>query len=830
MSAVDRVSFRLVAFCLTGICATGAARGAELSGHVRDENEAPVASARVTVRAVGPATGLWQAQTGPAGAFLITVPAAGDYRIDVECEGYYELRDRPIHVEGAQELTLVINRVREVFQSIDVDEKPSPVDIAQTRQEEHLSGTEVNNIPYSSSHSLRSSMKLMPGVVQDQAGQMHFNGSSENQVQYLLNGFDIADPISGQFITTLAVEGIRSLNYTSGRYSPEHGKGSAGVLAVNTENGSDAFHFTATDFIPGIRVQQGVALGNWYPRVGVSGPIVRGRAWFSDTFDSQYNNSLITGLPAGQNTRTGWAGSNLLHGQGNLSARNIVFADFLVNADHEGRVGLSPLDPVSTTQSIHARQIFASVKDQVSFGGGSLLEFGYARNEFSTKQTPQGQNPYVFSPLGRSGNYFVASTQTASRDQGLVHAFAPRIQLAGWHQLEGGADADLLRYAGDFRRTGYELVGLSGQLLSRTSFFGPGVFHVHDREVSGWVLDTWRITERLQVDAGLREDWDHLVGSAGWSPRIAFSWAPFRAGHTRVAGGYSVTRDAVPLDPFGRILDQTAATTQYDSAGLPSGEPAPTSFAAGSRALRLPRATNWSLGVDHEVSARLYASLKYLRRRGTDGFDFLNTLAPDAPPSLLPLPNGASAGAYQLANLRRDNYDSIQLAVRQTLSGQHEWMASYTRSRTLTNAVLDPNSAETLQVLPALVPMPWDSPDRFLAWTYLPLPWKKWSVAALADARSGFPFSIQDQTGVVKGGVNSHRYPFHFDLNLSIERMIVLRGYRFALRGGVDNLTDHRNSTAVNNVIGSPQYLQFLGDEGRHFVARIRFFGRAGGK
>ena len=103
-------------------------------------------------------------------------------------------------------------------------------------------------------------------------------------------------------------------------------------------------------------------------------------------------------------------------------------------------------------------------------------------------------------------------------------------------------------------------------------------------------------------------------------------------------------------------------------------------------------------------------------------------------------------------------------------------------------------------------------------------------MAALADARSGFPFSIQDQTGIVKGGVNSHRYPFHFDLNLSIERMIVLRGYRFALRGGVDNLTDHRNSTAVNNVIGSPQYLQFLGDEGRHFVARIRFFGRAGGK
>ena len=56
------------------------------------------------------------------------------------------------------------------------------------------------------------------------------------------------------------------------------------------------------------------------------------------------------------------------------------------------------------------------------------------------------------------------------------------------------------------------------------------------------------------------------------------------------------------------------------------------------------------------------------------------------------------------------------------------------------------------------------------------------------------------------------------------ERIMTLRGRRFALRMGVNNLTDSKNPTAVNNVIGSPQYLQFLGHEGRHFVVRIRFF------
>jgi hypothetical protein len=825
-----RDAIRLLAFsavCIAIVRVAGAS-DLELSGHVRDENDAPVAGGRITLRPAGlSSAGSWQTHSDLAGAFSLTVPAAGDYLIDVEHEGYYELKDRPVHIEAALELTLVINSVREVFQSVDVKEQPSPIDIAQTRNGERLTGTEVNDIPYPNSHSLRNSMKLMPGVVGGTDSGLHFNGSSENQVQYVLNGFNITDPISGQFETTLAVEGIRSVDYSSGRYSPEFGKGTAGVLAISTENGTDTLHYTATDFIPGLQMQQGLRLGNWYPRVGISGPIQRGRAWFSDTLDFEYNTALVTSLPSGQNTRSGWAGSNLLHAQVNLTPQNILFADFLVDVNNAGRVGLGPLDPVSTTQTVRTREYFGSLKDQHYFGGRALIEFGYAHNEFSNSQTPQGQNLYIFSPQGRSGNYFATSTQTASRDQGLVHGYAPQFHLAGSHQVEAGVDADLLRYKGDFHRTGYELIGLSGQPLSQTSFLGPGVFRVHDMEMASWLLDRWRIAKRFQIEAGIREDWNQLVHDIGWSPRIAFSWAPFAAGRTRVAGAYSVTHDAVPLDPFGRVLDQTAITTEYNAAGFPVGPQALTTFAPGS-GLKLPRATNWSLGVDQEISSHVDASVKYLRRRGTDGFDFVNTLAPDAPPSLLPLPNIAAAGIYQLASLRRDHFDSVQIAVHQTFSSQYEWMASYTRSRSQSNAVLDTNTSEPLQVLPNPVPMPWDSPNRVLGWAYIPLPRKNWSLSVLADARTGFPFSVQQQTGVISGGVNSYRYPFNFDLNLAIERMFTWHGHRFALRGGVNNVTNQKNPTAVSNVIGSPQYLQFLGEEGRHFVVRIRFFGHAG--
>ncbi len=822
---------RIALWCAIGVGMVYSAQASdvELNGTVRDENGTPVASAPVTVRPAPPSTGgPWQSRTDPEGAFSLHLPTPGEYLISVQRQGYYELRDRPVQVQNSLELMLTINSVREVFQSVDVSEQPSPVDIAQTSNSERLTGTEINDVPYPNSHSLRDSMRLMPGVVLDPRGGLHFNGSSENQVEYVLNGFNITDPITGQFHSRLAVEGIRSMDYLSGRYSPAYGKGSAGVVAIQTENGTDSFHYTATDFIPGLQFQQGVRLGNWYPRLGLSGPIARGHAWFSDTLDFGYNTSLVTGLPSGQNTRGGWAGSNLLHSQVNVTAQNILYADFLVNLDNEGRVGLGVLDPVSTTQTVRTREYFGSLKDQVYLGGRSLWEFSYAHNAFSDSATPQGQSLYIYSPQGRAGNYFVNSAQTASRDQGSIHGYAPQFRFAGMQEIEAGVDGDLLRYDGNFRRTGYELLGLSGQVLSQTSFFGPGRFTVHDTQEAAWVQDTWRISKRLQVDAGLREDWDRLVSAMGWSPRLALSWAPFSSGHTRIAGGYAITHDEVPLEPFGRPYDQNAATILYNG-GVPSGQPVITTFVPGT-GLQLPRAANWSLSVDHQFSTRLTLSMAYLRRRGSEGLDFVNTLALDAPPSLLPLPNASSPGRYQLASMRRDDFDSVKIAVHQTFSGQFEWMAWYTRSGAESNAVLDPNVLTPLQVIPALVPVPWDSPNRFLGWTYAPLPWKDWAVSVLAEARSGFPFSVVQETGIVSGGVDSYRYPFHLDLNVALERMITLRGYRFALRGGVNNLTNSKNSTAVNNVVGSPQFLQFLGNEGRHFVVRVRFFGRAGTK
>lgn len=814
----------IVRFALSGLATVLAARAqVTLTGRVVDQNEAPVANARVTAHHGQEAPA--ETFSGPSGTFRLSLPAPDTYLVSVERTGYFALKDRPVEISAsASEVTLEINQQEEVFQSVTVGEQPSPVDPEQTRHEQRLSGTEINDIPYPSSHSLRNSMRLIPGVIQDPSGGLHFHGGAEYQTRYLLDGFDISDPIDGRYRTLLAVEGVRSLDLYSSRESAENGRGSAGTLHIETDNGTDQFRYTATNFIPGLTTTNGFNIGDWTPRAGISGPIVKGHAWFSDSFDGEYNQGYVSGLPGGQNTNQSWVAGNLLHAQVNLTSTNILYADFLADFDHLSHFGLGALDPVSTTSREGDHEWLFAVKDQHSWYGGATLEVGFAAQAVQRNRVPEGTQPYMISPEGRGGNYFVDSREHGRREQLFANFFPQPFHFLGKHQLQIGTDDQRLHYTAGFERTSFEIIGLNGLPTSSTVFRGNGNFSLPNTAVASYLNDHWQPAEGLTIDAGLRQEWDQLVRSVAVEPRAAVAWAPFHRMRTKLTAGYARLADATDLSLFSRPMDQQAVTTIYSAAGVPQS-PLVTTFLPG-RNLKFPLYNKWSAGVEHDFSHNILGSAEFLRRRGHDGFVY----APLAGSSAITIqPEALSygfGGTYQLSNLRRDSYDEAAFTVKQTFGDQYGWMASYVRSRATSNAVLDVSVDQPLQVLNNLGPMPWDAPNRVLAWGYFPMYFKYWAISFLADYRTGFPFSITDALGNVSGAVDSHRYPSTFDLNLAIERRFVFRGYRFAIRAGGNNLTDHRNPTAVNNVIGAPQFMTFYGDEGRHFVLRIRFFGR----
>lgn len=789
---------------LAGILAAGTlVAQVNITGRVMDENGAGVAGARVTLNSGADSA---SAVSDPTGAFTVTLAGAGHYLARVERDGFFPLKDFALDIaENTSEVHLTINHAREVVESANVSASTGDIDVDNTAAERKLTDAEIMDVPYTPTRDLRAALPLIPGVLQDSAGQLHFDGAAERQTLYLLDGFDISDPLTGTLDTHLSVESVRTLDWVSGRYSPEFGKGSGGTLQIQATMGDDPWRYSATDFIPGVDTFGGLHLGTWAPRFNLSGPIKRGRVWFSEHLDAQYSDTVVPNLPKGQNSTQNFQASNLTRVQANLKPSNIVFADFLMNYTFAPYSGLNPLNPISTTTDQRSRTWFFSGRDQIYLHGGMLLEFGFADDRNFFRVIPQGDAFYVITPATNGGNFYDNSAQTAHRAQFLSNLFLPAFEFLGHHQWKTGVDLDRLNYWQNDVRNGIDVLNTAGSLVRETTFGGSGTFAKASAEQSWYVVDEWKIATGVVAEYGVREDWDELLDRAALSPRAAVSWTPFA--NTKLSAGYAVLRDETPLQLFAQAQDQYAIETFLNPANPTITE----RFEITNPHLLFPEYRSWTAGLEQRLPGKILLNVTGIRRRDDDGLAYTPRPTP---------------GLYDLTNSRVDSYQAATIAARQRFKGQYEWMNSYTRSRSYSNQALAFSVDQPLQISDDAGPTPWDAPNRFLSWAYLPTRWQNWAVAYSLDVRTGFPYSIIDADGRVVGAVDAQRFPMYLSLNIHPEYKFKLFGRRWALRGGFNNITNHQNPVVAQTIPGQP--VVFLGSEGRHFVFRLRWLGKQG--
>jgi outer membrane receptor protein involved in Fe transport len=799
-----------------------------LRGRVSSETHTPISGALLILEK--PDGRVIRTVTNLQGEFRIDLTDEGEYVLSVEREGFFPIERRviPVSQQGA-ELELRLDRIEEVHESIEVTAAPPTIDMDTTAASTSVTGTEIMNVPYRNTNDLRSALRIVPGVVRDQRGGLHINGGAEDQVMYTLNGFNLTDPLTGRFESRLSVESVQSVEITSGNLAAEFGKGSAGTMAVQTRTGDDKLRYSATNFVPGFENRKGFYIGGWTPRLNLSGPIRRGRAWFSNSFDTQYIKTVIEDLPQGEDRISAWRLSNLLHTQVNLTPSQILYTGFLANFWTAPRTGLSVLDPLETTVDRRSRQWFFHVKDQVYLTSRALVEFGFAANRTFGREIPQGQELYALTPFGKHGNFFSDAIREAGREQWMANTFLPSFRAHGHHQFKAGVDFNRVSYSQNVRRTGYENFDEAGKRLRRTMFGGNGRLERSNYESAAFLQDSWRVRPSLLVEAGLRADWDQILGRWDASPRVGVAWSPPGMENTRIQGGFARIFDASNLRLFTRPLDQYSISWYYDPTGSLVRGPATSVFTIRNPSLARPRYQNWNVGWDQRFSPNVAAQFQFLRRRGRKGFTYRNSLDPVAgpPPEFVQeFQSPVFDAIYDLCNERVDAYDSFTVSVRHNIRRQYEWMVSYTRSRALSNTVVDVTVDDPVIITNNVGSMPWDAPNRLLSWGYLPTLWKNWAVAYLMEARNGFPFSLYSDQGYSLGQVNSHRFPTFFEANLHLERRFTFRKHRWALRFGANNITDRRNPDTVNSVVTSSRYLTFYGGTGRSTNFRIRWLGR----
>ncbi|MBK5294896.1 MAG: TonB-dependent receptor [Acidobacteriia bacterium] len=797
-------------------------------GRVMNETQAPVAGARLTLES---ATGHTVHRVADVrGEFLFDLASPGAYKLTVEKEGYFSIYRRAIEITSGDQISeVLLEHTQEIHESVLVSAAPPAIDMDSTSGRQAISGREVINVPYPNNNDLKSAMRIVPGVTRDTKNQIHIHGGGEEQVMYTLNGFNVSDPLTNRFDTRLSVESVQELTIASGNLAAEFGKGSAGTMALRTRSGDDKLRYGATNFVPGIENRKGLTIGDWTPRLNFSGPIRRGRAWFSDSVDVVYTKTVITDLPKGEDRISSWRLSNLLTGQVNLSPSNILYTGFLATVWTAPRTGLSVLDPYETTVDRRSRQWFAYVKDQIYFGRSTVLEVGYAANRTFGREIPQGQELAQFTPDGKRGNHFIDAVRNSGRDQIIANGFLPTFVWNGGHQLKAGMDLDRVGYSQDVSRTGYEYFNQDGIRMRQTLFGGSGQLARSNYEAAAFLQDSWRLRPGLLMEIGVRSDWGNLVRRWDFSPRLGLAWSPPWWENTKIFGGFARIFDASSLRLFTRPMDQHAVTTYYHPSGAVARGPAVAVFNIDPGRLLRPQYLNFSMGVEKQWFSSVATRVEFLKRRGNRGFSFLNRLDGEGPPPdpiAAMYPGSIWDALYNLTNDRVDNYRSVSFTLRQNIRRQYEWMASYTFSEALSNTVVDINVDDPISVLDNTGRMPWDTPHRVVSWAYLPTPWKNWAVSSYLEYRTGYPYNVVRDDGKVVGGVSSQRFPYYLEMNLHLERRFQFRANRWAFRFGANNITNRRNADVVINNPGSPRFGQFFGGVGRSINFRIRWLGK----
>jgi hypothetical protein len=265
--------------------------------------------------------------------------------------------------------------------------------------------------------------------------------------------------------------------------------------------------------------------------------------------------------------------------------------------------------------------------------------------------------------------------------------------------------------------------------------------------------------------------------------------------------------------------------------GGPASGPVASTFLIDDQSLSAPRYRNASFAVERKLPGAFFLRSGYVRRSGNHGFEFL-------PPPLLQ-PGGAipSFISYRLINARRERYDAVEFSLRHTFAGKYEWFAGYTRSNARSSAAVDYSLENPIFGPQAPGPFPWDTPNRFHMWGWAPLPQRalprylefltrNTTAGYLIEYRTGFPFGVVDEQGMLLGQPNSRRLPAYFDINLHFERQFRALHYLWAWRFGYNNLTNNSNPNNVNNVFGTTRFLTYGRGQARAFSVRLRLLGR----
>jgi hypothetical protein len=824
------------ALCLFAVipCSGQTASAAALRVTVTDANQRPVRDAVCSLlRDANDKQPVATATTDEQGVALFSTVAPGPYTLRVEREGFDPFGEGVVVRQDSTAEASVALAVARVSESVTVEAATgvsTSIEAGASTPTANLQRQALQRLPLATAR-VDEALPLVPGVIRSTTGEISIAGAAEQQSALLVNGLNAADPSSGNFRLDLPVDSVEAVQVFQHPYTAEYGQFTGGLTRVETRRGGDHLHFEFNDFLPDLRIRAGKIRGiaEDSPRLSFNGPLVKDRAYFSQSLTYTFSRTPVRGLdfPFDETkveSVSSFTQFDLVFGAGHTET--FTFGYF---PERDTFVGLDFFRPQPATPNYKQRDYVFGARDNYALAGG-LLESAVSFKRFNSNVWGQGTQELTLTPTVAQGNFFATEDGRSRRFELLeIYTFPTRQFISGTHEIKVGFDFNSVRSRMAFDARPVNVVREDGTLSERIVFRNSPLIRAHNREYVGFVQDRWLARPNLSFDVGLRLEDQRIADETNLAPRAGFAWSPFKSERTVVRGGGGLFYDKVPLNirSFPRYPARTVTRFASDGATiidsiqfnnvLVSAAPVePLDFTRSNReAGFVPENLKWNVQLDQTVTPWLMLRANFTDSR-TQHIYVVNPELDFRGQSAVVLRSAGSA-----------TYRALELTARflpdEKKPGEAIYV-SYVRSRSrgdlndfntyfgdFGSPVIRQNQYSNL---------PFDVPNRFIAWGTISLP-RRFSVSPIFEARSGFPFSVRDAGQNFVGQRNSDRTRFPafvaLDAELAKEFQVTKKyGVRLSVRGF--NLTNHFNPRDVHANTADPQFGSFFASYRRYFT------------
>ncbi len=675
------------------------------------------------------------------------------------------------------------------------------------------------------SERFQDALPLIPGVIRGPDGLLEVNGASPSASETLLNQASANDPVTGQQAISLPIEAVKSVKVLPNPFSAQYGRFAGGVTEVNTRSGTDRWNYLFNDFLPRPRYVNGsfVGIASFTPRFSFAGPLRKDRLFLFQSLGYRFVRVPVYSLPDLRRDRVFEAFNSETQIDWNVNRSNHLTGTFTFYPQNLSYLNLDTFNPQGVTPDLHRRAWQVGLNERAILGS-SVLETVFSAKQLDIHVWPSSgrTGSLILYPEQNRGDWFNQQDRQSHMYQISQIDHVGVFRGAGQHMLLFGYDVIHASYNGTVRNNPVVVLRQDGTTSQTIDFTPAATLAASQTYASVFAQDQWSIVPRFTLNLGARIDHDGSAGQAvNFAPRAAFVWAPTRDNRTAVRGGVGLFYEKIPLDipTFPEYPAEIVTGFAADGTTPLSAPLLYTHQIVATGGLKVPYGLVWRFQVDREIRQGLLLRFGYSERRTHREF-FLNPVEP-----------AGGAPALELLNSGRQNYREFEWTVRWRASEHDLLNASFVHSRArgelngfqsyfgnVPYPILRPNEYG---------PLPWDAPNRLVAWGSVRLPWKLelWPVV---DVHTGFPYSkVDNNLDFVGPRGRGGRFPTFFSLDFQLTREFHLKfmGKTRGLVVGVKvfDVTNHDNPRGVQNNIASPEFGSFYNSVGRLFRGKFEF-------